>query len=107
MKEYENNVSQAVDEMVSDLSPFDVTYESVTCFDDRIDRLEKVSASLGKKIYKLKEEVKARKFRWNPELLEEDMITCSQFRELLTTVSTGGRRSQGLGLQVRENIIFF
>ena len=33
LKEYENNVSQAVDEMVSDMSPFDVTNESVTCFD--------------------------------------------------------------------------
>ena len=42
LKECENNVSQAVDEMVSDLSPFDVTNESVKCVGDRIDRLDKL-----------------------------------------------------------------
>ena len=74
----EQNVSKAVSEMVADLSPFDVTDDNITSFEDRLDRLEKVSASLTAKVYKLKKDISARKFKHKPELLEEEMISCSQ-----------------------------
>ena len=82
LKECENNVKKAVEVILSELSPFDVTYENITCYEERLDRLEKVSSSLTRRIYRLKEDVKAKRFRRNQDLLEEDMISCSQFSVL-------------------------
>ena len=53
-------MGKVVEEIVSDLTPFDVNDESVTAFEDRIERLEKVSISLQIKVYRLKNEVKAK-----------------------------------------------
>ena len=78
----EQNVSKAVSEMVADLSPFDVTDDNITCFEDRLDRLEKVSSALTARIYRLKKDISARKFKHKPELLEEEMISCSQYSVL-------------------------
>ena len=82
LKECEDNVNKVVEVMVSDLSPFDVTDENVTGLEERIDRLGKVTASLTKKVYRLRQEVKAKKYRWKSEQLEENVITCSQFSVL-------------------------
>ena len=56
-------MGKVVEEIVSDLTPFDVNDESVTAFEDRIERLEKVSISLQNKVYRLKNEVKAKKYK--------------------------------------------
>ena len=68
--------------MLTELSPFDVTDEDVINFEDRVERLGKVSSSLSSKIYRLKQDIKAKKFKRKPELLEEDIISCSQFSVL-------------------------
>ena len=60
--------------MVSDLSPHDM------CEDDTNERLGKGSSALERRLRRLQEEVKARKFRYKPELLDEkllsSMVTC-------------------------------
>ena len=81
-KECEDNVSKTVEMMLTELSPFDVTDEDVINFEDRVERLGKVSSSLSSKIYRLKQDIKAKKFKRKPELLEEDIISCSQFSVL-------------------------
>ena len=78
LEELGENVSKAVSEMVSDLSPFDVNDENVTAYEDRIKKLDKVASSLTSKIYRLKNDVKAKKFRRNPDHLDEPIISCSQ-----------------------------
>ena len=82
LKEYEDNVSKTVEMMLTELSPFDVTDEDVINFEDRVERLGKVSSSLSSKIYRLKQDIKAKKFKRKPELLEEDIISSSQFSVL-------------------------
>ena len=62
--------------MVSDLTPFD---ENVIDYEVRIEKLTAVNNSLQKKIYRLKKDVKDRNFKHKPDLLDEDMISCSQF----------------------------
>ena len=68
--------------MVSDLTPFDMSDEEVTLCEDRVERLEKVSSALYRRIYRLKEEVKVKKFRHKPQLLDENLLSCSQFSVL-------------------------
>ena len=82
LKQNDDNVAKAVEEIVTDLSPFDVEDESVILLEDRVQRLSKVSMSLTKKLYRLKKEVKDRKYRKKPELLEETEISCSQYSVL-------------------------
>ena len=65
--------------MVSDLTPFD---ENVIDYEVRIEKLASVNNSLQNKIYRLKKDVKDRKFKHKPDLLDEDMISCSQFSVL-------------------------
>ena len=60
LKECENNVKKAVEVILSELSPFDVTDENITCYKERLDRLEKVSSSLSRRICRLKEDIKAK-----------------------------------------------
>ena len=73
-----DNVSKAVSEMVSDLSPFDVNGENVTDYENHIEKLDKVASSLTSKIYRLKSDVKAQKFRRKDDLLDENIISVSQ-----------------------------
>ena len=75
----ENDVKKVVSEIVEELSPFGIKDEDAMLLEDRLDRLEKVSKNLLSKVYKLKNKVKEKKFRHNPELLEEKEISCSQF----------------------------
>ena len=74
----ENDVKKVVGEMVEDLCPFDVNDEDALKIEDRAERLERVTKVLMAKVYRLRKEVKERKFKHKPELLEEPMITCSQ-----------------------------
>ena len=78
LEELGDNVSKAVSEMVSDLSPFDVNGENVTVYEDHIEKLDKVASSLTSKIYRLKSDVKAQKFRRKDDLLDENIISVSQ-----------------------------
>ena len=78
LEELGDNVSKAVSEMVSDLSPFDVNGENVTDYEDHIEKLDKVASSLTSKIYRLKSDVKAKKFRRKDDLLDENIISVSQ-----------------------------
>ena len=78
LDELGDNVSKAVREMVSDLSPFDIDDENVTAYEERVNKLDKVASSLTSKIYRLKNDVKAKKLRRNPDLLDENIISCSQ-----------------------------
>ena len=61
--------------LVADLSPFDATDENMDEYDDK---LAAVFSSLENKIYRLKADVKNRKFRHHPGRLEENIISCSQ-----------------------------
>ena len=62
--------------MVSDLNPHDM------CEEDTNERLGKVSSALDRRLRRLQEEVKARKYRRQPEQLDENLISCSQFSVL-------------------------
>ena len=68
--------------MVSDLTPFDMSDEDVLVCEDKVEGLERVRTALERRIYRLKEEVKARKFKHKPQLLDENLFSCSQFSVL-------------------------
>ena len=83
LEELGDNVQKAASEMVSDLSPFDVNDTNVEAYEEKIEKLDKISKSLAAKIYRLKDDVKkTKKFRKTPEVLDEDVISCSQFSVL-------------------------
>ena len=42
LEELGDNVTKAVSEMVSDLSPFDVNSENLTAYDEQIEKIDKV-----------------------------------------------------------------
>ena len=75
----ENDVKKVVEEMLEDLCPFDVNDEDALQIEDRVERLEKVGKLLMARVYKLRKEVKEKKFKHKPDFLEEPMITCSQY----------------------------
>ena len=72
---------------MSDLNPFDVKDDNMLELENRIDRFDKVSIRLQRRFYRIKEDMKARKFTHKPDLLEEDFISCSQFSVLQSQVS--------------------
>ena len=82
LEECENDVKRAVDEIVADISPFDMSDINVNDFEDKLERLGKVSKNLSAKVYKLKKAVQTKKFRHNPELLEEKCFSSSQYSVL-------------------------
>ena len=79
LEKCENSFSKAVNEMISDLCPFDISDEEETAVENRLERLEKVANSLKSKIFRLKQDVKKRKYKRNSEALDEDFISCSQY----------------------------
>lgn len=79
---FQTRICFSLGAMVSDLSPFDLSDENVTDYEQRVEKLAAVSISLQNKIYRLKQDVKERKFKHKPNLLDEDMISCSQFSVL-------------------------
>ena len=78
LKLYENDVKRAVGEMIQEVSPFDINDDNINLFEDRLDRLEVVSQTLRNKVYRLKRDVKERRTRKHPELLDEKIFSCSQ-----------------------------
>ena len=58
LEELGDNVQRAASEMVSDLSPFDVNDTNVEAYEDRIEKLARVTKALSAKIYRLKDDVK-------------------------------------------------
>ena len=82
LAECENDVKRAVNEIVADISPFDITDINVDDFEDKVEKLDQVSKNLATKMYKLKKAVQARKFRNHPELLEEKFFSSSQYSVL-------------------------
>ena len=79
LEKCENSFSKAGNEMISDLCPFDISDEEETAVENRLERLEKVAHSLKSKIFRLKQDVKKRKYKRNSEALDEDFISCSQY----------------------------
>ena len=82
LEECGNDVTRAVNEIVADISPHDMTDINLEDFEEKVEKLGKVSKNFSAKVYKLKEAVRAKKFRHNPELLEEKFLSSSQYSVL-------------------------
>ena len=78
LEEFGNNVQRAANEIVSDLTPFDVTDPNLEDHEEKLEKIESVAKSLAAKMYKLRNDLKSRKYRRNPDLLDEKVISCSQ-----------------------------
>ena len=78
LEEFGNNVQRAANEIVSDLTPFDVTDPNLEDHEEKLEKIESVVKSLAAKMYKLRNDLKSRKYRRNPDLLDEKVISCSQ-----------------------------
>ena len=57
---------------------FDVTNEKAMMVEDRVERLQKQTNNIGRKLRKIQADFKARKFRHKPAMLEEKGISSSQ-----------------------------
>lgn len=68
-----NRVTEVTEKLFSDMLPDDKDTE--LC----LDQLDRASEKLRKKVTHLVNDIKARKFRWKPEVLDEDWISASQF----------------------------
>ena len=79
LEECENDVKRAVGEIVADISPNDMSDINMDDFEIKVVKLEQVSKNLATKVYKLKKSVQLRKFRHNPEFLEEKFFSSSQY----------------------------
>lgn len=79
LEECENDVKRAVGEIVADISPNDMSDINMDDFEIKVEKLEQVSKNLATKVYKLKKSVQLRKFRHNPEFLEEKFFSSSQY----------------------------
>ena len=82
--------------MVEDLNPHEV------CEEDTIERLAQVTSALTRRLSRLKEDVKARKYRHRPQLLEEPLLSCSQFSVLQSQELLAEELSQSLSQQSLE-----
>ena len=79
LKKNENDVSKAVREMIEELCPFDINDEEALGIEDRLGRCEKVANLLKKRVRKLQQQMKERKFKHKPELLDEKLVSSSQY----------------------------
>ena len=79
LKQNENDISKAVQGLLEELCPFDVNDEEALKIEGRLERLQKASHIFECKMGRLKKQIKERKFRHNPELLDEKIISSSQF----------------------------
>ena len=79
LQESENDVQAAVDKIIEELCPFDVNDEAALQIEDRMQRLERVTSSLTAKVYRLKNSLKTRVYRHNREMLDDKMVSCSQY----------------------------
>ena len=64
---------------VRNCGPFDISDEDLLLFEDRLERLEKVSRTLTAKVSRVCKAFKEKKFRRHPEQLDEKEISCSQY----------------------------
>ena len=72
-------MSKAVEEMMEELCPFDINDEDALKIEGRVERYQKTKHLLEIKLWKLKKQIKERKFRHKPELLEEKFVSSSQY----------------------------
>ena len=79
LKANEEDVSKAVEEMMEELCPFDINDEDALKIEGRVERYQKTKHLLEIKLWKLKKQIKERKFRHKPELLEEKFVSSSQY----------------------------
>ena len=86
LKEKENVVKSVSEEICEQLAPFDVTDEEAMEVDDRMERLKNTATKLENKIRKLQKNYRERKFRHDPEKLEEKEISCSQYSIFLVRI---------------------
>ena len=78
----ENDVAKVVEQIVKEMCPFDLTDDTVMHKEERVERLDRVCKCLSAKVYKLKNDLKNKKFKHKPELLEEKSISSSQYSVL-------------------------
>ena len=88
LEEFGNNVQRAANEIVSDLTPFDVTDPNLEDHEEKLEKIESVAKSLAAKMYKLRNDLKSRKYRRNPDLLDEKVISCSQHSNFISVVAS-------------------
>ena len=78
MREKENDLEKVAGEICEELVPFDVTIEEELLVNDRLERMAKTATNIERKIRKLQDANRERKFRHCPEKLEETFVSCSQ-----------------------------
>ena len=82
LEENESDVSKAVRDMLEELCPFDINDDEVLKIEDRLERVDKVTKKLQARVGKLQKQMKERKFRHKPEMLDEKFVSCSQYSVL-------------------------
>ena len=96
LDEHENNVKSAAEAIGEELCPFDVNDEEAMAIEDRYARLEATTTKLYKKISKVRKDLKDRRYRFQPEKMEETIISTSQYSLLQSneSQSLGGSQVQ-------------
>ena len=84
-----NKVTEVTEKLCSELMPDDRDTDLI------LDKLVHASECLRKKIDKLIKDQRDRKFRWKPELLEDDWISSSQY----SAFQSSDQDSEGLSSQ--------
>lgn len=79
LKENEYDIGKAVNDMLEELCPFDINDEEALKIEGRVERLQKTSNLLQKKLWRLRKKIKEKKFRHEPELLDKKFISSSQY----------------------------
>ena len=79
LDEHENNVKCAAEAIGEELCPFDVNDEEAMEMEDRYRRLDATSKKLACKINKVRKKLKDRKYRFQPEKMEDTVISTSQY----------------------------
>ena len=69
LEKNEDVVKKVVEEMIEELTPFNMSDSDALLLEDRLERLENISKALSSKVYRLQKDFKARKFRRDPDLL--------------------------------------
>ena len=96
LDEHENNVKMAAEAIGEDLCPFDVNDEEAMAIEDRYERLDATTVKLAKKIRKVRNDLKDRNYRFQPEKMEETVISTSQYSLFQSddSQSVGGSQDQ-------------
>ena len=76
LKANEEDVSKAVEELMEELCPFDINDEEALKIEGRVERLQKTSRLIEMRLWKLKKQIKERKFKHKPEVLDEKFVSC-------------------------------